>query len=205
MVKNNGYMANFIPADTYWVVDPNKEGIKIPDNSTIICRDDDDLDRLQKQVPVGIEIIGSQKNNSEKIRRVLREKYNTSVRSLGNDTWIGANAEHEESNLRSKIASSFPGIESSGRHAYKFEFKFEDALSKYFNTSLFADHQEELTDNIKKSDGSYKYLIDRNPEQVVAAAKAEALDFCNRQRSEADGYILMPREFVRLLVRDGII
>ncbi|MFA6321899.1 MAG: hypothetical protein WCX71_00275 [Candidatus Buchananbacteria bacterium] len=207
MVKENGVMANFMPADTYWVVDPNKLGIKIPKNSTVISTGLAEENLAKNSENDQIEFVPSSTEMTDLVKNILRKKYNVIFKRVGTDAWSDEeDSRRREREIVREIAKVFPGIIASGRHFGGFESNFEDTISNYYREVLLVDHQAEVAEDIEKSgDKKMQYLTKLPPEKIIDTwVKKSVLEFCNRV-DWRENEVFLPREHARMLVREGII
>ena len=209
LVKENGLMANFMPADTYWVVDHNQPGIRIPKNSTILVRDinKSGLGKLQKDQSLSEENIEVKDFGPDTIKDTLLYKYKVGMRELGTDTWLD-NRGFDDGTYE-QVKKVYPAI-TGGRHFATLSYNFENNLNGYFERVLVSDHQTEIAEAISQTGSTYyKNLIEQSPEEVVLNARMIPLSQINKKLNKYDVHAGMPhpipKEYARMLVAAGVI
>mgnify|MGYP003393225986 CR=1 FL=1 len=200
MIKKNGLMDNFMPADSWWVVDPNSSGIRIPESATIVARTPQGKGKTKVQEETAHSLAhkpGKGINKAtlnvsdEEFLNYVKEKYGAKLESLGNDTWNNAEKTRwEKRSLAENIRKINPFIWDT-RHADTPEEIFERKNIAFLNAGLLADN------NVQKS-----------AETSLELCREKMIEDLNHQTLPHEGApkeTMVAREFARQMVKGGIL
>lgn len=188
MIKANGLMDNMMPADTWWVVDPNERGIRLPESATIVALSPHGKGEIQHSLshrPGGTIHKETLSAHGNEFSDFVRQKYGVELESVGNDTWHSKTKERNSRSLFENIRKLNPVSVWGVRHSETPEEIFERSLIGYFNKVLLAD-------NTEKEDGQ----IESYRKSVIKSLNTE---------SEHHETKLIPREFARQVIKSGIL
>jgi len=189
MVKLNGLMDNLMPADAWWVMDPNDAGVKLPESATIVARTthgDGDIQRSLVHRPgKGIDKV-TLDIQDETFIGFVKDKYGASLAGLGNDSWQDDSKMFHSASLFESINRVNPFMHQ-GRHSSMSEERFERGMIGFLNAGLLADNTGELAEaSLEK-------------ERVVE------IQYFNHENKLNGNNIRVPREFARQMVKTGIL
>ena len=171
LVKKNGPMHCFLTADTWWTIDPNSPGIRLPEESTIIASrrrgkndpaedeghtpwrksSEDYIFEKEKKLKHTsnhrgpdnyIKRMDSSLRKETVIEKVLNEQYGVPMKSIGNEGWTKDRT--EEKDLTNKVREAFPFVLNTLHMGAIVEWLEKESL-EFFHKVALASNIEKAT------------------------------------------------------------
>lgn len=210
MIKRNGPMECLMPADTWWLNDPNNPGVNLPENATIVRfstdpklvkdKPDDEKDRmyhedfqkskkgLDHQAPHNnVEQVTTRLDSESFLRRLLSDKYKVKYEGVGKDNWLNA-PKVRLWQLADEVNKIYPAVHGE-RHWNSLSGQFEQVLLNYYESVILAENQDIVDRKSKEWNEEFQYawVVKRPREKVIQIARQKVIDSINRKYFKNNG------------------